>query len=95
MIYLQSLLLIQTKEVMTSFAKFFLLISKVSTVHMNSYQLIIHRDYKWKDALSYVVVIECKKYLYGATIHLVLMAKERTWEKQGSKDIKIVGLEDK
>ena len=28
-------------------------------------------------------------------IHLVPMAHERTWERKGSKDIKVVGLEDK
>ena len=60
MIYLQSLLLIQTKQVMTSLANIFYLFLKY-IVYMNSYQLIIHRDYELKNALSDVVVIACVK----------------------------------
>ena len=40
-------------------------------------------------------VTKCVRWLYCTGIHLVPMAKERTWERRGSKDIKIVGLEDK
>lgn len=40
-------------------------------------------------------VTKCVRWLYCTCIHLVPMAKERTWERRGSKDIKIVGLEDK
>jgi hypothetical protein len=33
--------------------------------------------------------------IHCAGIHLVPMGRERTWEKKGSKDIKVTGMEDK